>query len=140
MPSALRKVIDTLFSHQSKHAPVSKDSKGRAVADSDLRDYEYVPLTETIEDYFQREVHPFWPDAWISDKDRDMKDGQVGVVGYEINFSRYFYIPKKATPLSEINDQIALSQKRIMDILARLSLTPAPAPGADLSVLDADKA
>ena len=34
---------------------------------------------------------PHVPDAWIDTTKRDLKDGQVGVVGYEINFNRYFY-------------------------------------------------
>jgi len=41
--------------------------------------------------FFDREVRPHVPDAWIDESKRDPKDGEVGLVGYEINFNRYFY-------------------------------------------------
>jgi type I restriction enzyme M protein len=64
-------------------------------SDSDLRDYESVPLKENIQDYFDCEVLPHVPDAWINRGYVDDKDGEVGRVGYVINFLRYFY---KYTP------------------------------------------
>jgi type I restriction enzyme M protein len=48
-----------------------------------LRDKENIPLKDDIQGYFEREVLPFAPDAWISDKERK--------VGYEISFNKYFY-------------------------------------------------
>ena len=48
-----------------------------------LRDYEMVPLKEDIHEYFNREVLPFVPDAWI--------DESKTKIGYEIPFTRYFY-------------------------------------------------
>ena len=48
-----------------------------------MRDKENIPLKEDIQEYFEREVMPFAPDAWIGDKDRK--------IGYEINFNKYFY-------------------------------------------------
>ena len=65
--------------------------KGEPEPDSDLRDTESVPLSESIEAFFEREVLPHVPDAWIDANKRDGKDGEVGIVGYEINFNRYFY-------------------------------------------------
>lgn len=65
--------------------------KGKPVADTSLRDTENVPLKEDINEYFEREVLPFAPDAWIDEKKTK--------VGYEIPFTRYFYkyVPPKAS-------------------------------------------
>src|SRR5439155_531463 len=59
--------------------------------DPDLRDTENVPLGEDVQKFFEREVKPHVLDAWVNETIRDEKDGEVGVVGYEINFNRYFY-------------------------------------------------
>ena len=71
--------------------------------DPELRDTERVPLPEgedpaddegvpaSVRAFFEREVEPHVPDAWIDTARRDHKDGLVGHVGYEINFNRYFY-------------------------------------------------
>ena len=56
---------------------------GKPVANPDLRDTENVPLTEDIQEYFNREVIPYAPDAWIDEKKTK--------IGYEIPFTRYFY-------------------------------------------------
>ena len=66
--------------------------------DSDLRDNENIPLdpTQTVnnlnESYFVAEVRPHVPDAWIDESKRDAKDGEVGIIGYEIPFNRHFYV------------------------------------------------
>ena len=57
--------------------------KGKPVPDTSLRDTENVPLTEDIDAYFEREVLPYAPDAWI--------DRSKTKVGYEIPMTRYFY-------------------------------------------------
>ena len=61
-----------------------------------------MPLAESVEAFFEREVKPHVPDAWIDTGKRDPKDGQVGLVGYEINFNRYFYRYTPPRPLEEI--------------------------------------
>ena len=61
--------------------PIMK--KGKPVADASLRDTENVPLVEDIDRYFEREVLPYAPDAWI--------DKSKTKVGYEIPMTRYFY-------------------------------------------------
>lgn len=65
-------------------APVVTDRKGQPVADPALRDYENVPLGEEPEVYVKREVHPYAPDAWL--------DETKTKVGYEIPFTRHFYV------------------------------------------------
>ncbi len=49
---------------------------------------------------------PHVPDAWIDTGKRDEKDGRVGIVGYEINFNRYFYQYTPPHPLAEIETDI----------------------------------
>jgi type I restriction enzyme M protein len=72
---------------------VVRDKKGNPKPDSKLRDYERVPLSEDIEEYFNREVEPHLPNSWI--------DFDKSKVGYEINFTKYFY---KYKPLRSSND------------------------------------
>jgi type I restriction enzyme M protein len=74
---------------------VVTDNKGKLKADSSLRDTENVPLKEDIQKYFEREVKPHVPDAWI--------DEAKTRVGYEINFTKYFYEYKPLRSLEEIN-------------------------------------
>lgn len=68
--------------------------KGKPVADASLRDTENVPLTEDINTYFEREVLPYAPDAWI--------DTKKTKVGYEIPMTRYFYEYQAPEPVEEI--------------------------------------
>ena len=72
---------------------VVTDKKGNPKPDTALRDYERVPLTEDILEYYEREVKPHVPDSWM--------DRRKDKVGYEINFNRYFY---KYTPLRSLNE------------------------------------
>jgi type I restriction enzyme M protein len=88
---ALRKAILSALSERDETAEICRDDEGHPEADPNLRDTENVPLAESIETYFEREVRPYVPDAWINTATRDLKDGKVGRVGYEINFNRYFY-------------------------------------------------
>ncbi|MDG3424701.1 SAM-dependent DNA methyltransferase, partial [Vibrio parahaemolyticus] len=81
----------------------SGKDKGKPEANPDLRDNENVPLTETVEEYFAREVLPHVPDAWIDESKTDELDGQVGIVGYEIPFNRHFYVYEPPRKLEEID-------------------------------------
>jgi len=76
-----------------------------------------VPLKESIYDYFEREVKPHVPDAWINETVRDHKDGQVGKVGYEIPLTRHFYKYTPPRPLEEIEAEIAELEKDIVRML-----------------------
>ena len=70
-----------------------KDKKGNLKPDSSLRDNERIPLGVDVEDYFNKEVKPHFEDIWI-DRSKDS-------IGYEINFTKYFY---KYKPLRSLND------------------------------------
>ena len=87
--------------------------KGKPLADPDLRDTEHVPLTENVEAYFEREVRPLAPDAWI--------DHERTTVGYEIPFSRHFYVFTPPRPLAEIDAELEAVSKQIVGMLGGLS-------------------
>ena len=89
--------------------------------DADLRDYENVPRKEAIQAYFDREVKPHVPDAWIDREKRDPKDGEVGVVGYEISFNRYFYRYVAPRPLEVIEAEVRQLEGEIMQMLAGIT-------------------
>ena len=83
---------------------VLRDKRGNPKPDPALRDHERVPLTEDIDDYYQREVKPHLPDSWL--------DTSKDKVGYEINFNRYFYQYTPLRSLKEITDEmLALERK-----------------------------
>ena len=83
---------------------ILRDKRGNPKPDTALRDYERVPLTEEIDDYYQREVKPHLPDSWL-DRKKDKR-------GYEINFNRYFYQYTPLRSLVEIADEmLALERK-----------------------------
>lgn len=88
-------------------------AKGKPVPDANLRDTENVPLHESVETYFKREVLPHAPDAWI--------DHEKTKVGYEIPFSRHFYVFKPPRPLSEIDAELKVVTDRILDMIAGLT-------------------
>ena len=112
-----------LQKHLGEHDPEAEycKTKGTFEPNTDLRDNENVPLGESIEEYFDREVTPHVPDAWIDESKRDHKDGEVGVVGYEINFNRYFYKYESPRPLEEIDAELKQVEREIMDLLAEVT-------------------
>ena len=72
-------------------------------------------------------MKPHVPDAWIDTDKRDPKDGKVGLVGYEINFNRYFYRYTPPRPLEAIEAEIREIETDIMRMLAEVTGRP-PAP------------
>jgi type I restriction enzyme M protein len=91
---------------------ILRDGKGNPKPDTDLRDYENIPFLvekdgklkkQKIEEYFEREVKPHVPDAWI--------DESKTKTGYEINFTKYFYEFKPLRPLAEIRRDILALEK-----------------------------
>ena len=100
---------------KNEDGKVVTNSKGQPKPDTSKRDYENVPLLreengqwapQDIQTYFDREVKPHVPDAWIDESKCDAKDGEVGIKGYEINFSRYFYEFKPLRSLADIRKDI----------------------------------
>ena len=87
--------------------------KGKLVADADLKDTEDIPLKEDIQTYFEREVLPYNPDAWI-DRKKDK-------VGYEIPFTRLFYKYTAPEPSDAIAERIKTLEESIVANFESLS-------------------
>ena len=96
-------------------------SKGKVEPDTGLRDYENVPLGESVDEYFEREVKPHVPDAWIDEGKCDAIDGEVGIVGFEIPFNRHFYVFQPPRPLEEIDRDLKACTDRIKQMIEELS-------------------
>lgn len=96
-------------------------SKGQPEPDSGLRDNENVPLGESVYDYFEREVKPHVPDAWIDTSKTDEQDGEVGVVGFDIPFNRHFYVFQPPRPLADIDRDLKACTDRIKQMIEELS-------------------
>lgn len=111
----LKLIVKHLGEHDDE-AEVCK-AKGQIEANPDLRDNENVPLTETVADYFAREVLPHVPDAWIDESKTDPKDGEVGIVGYEIPFNRHFYLYEPPRALEDIDADLDAVSAEIMQLL-----------------------
>ena len=87
--------------------------KGQPVPDANLRDTENVPLNESIDEYFKREVLPHAPDAWI--------DHEKTKVGYEIPFNRHFYVFQPPRPLAEIDAELKTCTDKILTMIGGLT-------------------
>ncbi|MGM1056314.1 MAG: type I restriction-modification system subunit M [Bacteroidota bacterium] len=81
-----------------KNGKVVKDKKGQPKPNSKLRDNERIPLSEDIQEYYEKEVKPHLPNSWI--------DRNKNSVGYEINFTKYFYQYKPLRGLEEITQDL----------------------------------
>ena len=118
-----KKAILSAISERDEAAAICRDPSGSPEPDPDLCDTENVPLTERVETFFEREVKPHVPDAWIDTSRRDPKAGKVGIVGYEINFNRYFYRYTPSRPLEEIEADIRGIERDILRMLAEVTGT-----------------
>ncbi|MFF2407638.1 N-6 DNA methylase [Streptomyces sp. NPDC058092] len=87
--------------------------KGQPEPDAELRDYENVPLGEDVEEYLKREVHPHVADAWI--------DHTKTKVGYEIPFTRHFYVYEPPRPLAEIDAELKALESEIQTLLGEVT-------------------
>ena len=75
--------VTVLQPERDENGGIRRGRKGDPKSDKSLMDTENIPLSEDIDEYFEREVKPYAPDAWM-DRSKDK-------VGYEIPFTRYFY-------------------------------------------------
>ena len=101
------------MSERDETADICTDSDGNPEPDSELRDYENVPLKEDIAEYMKREVLPHVSDAWV--------DESKTKIGYEINFNRYFYKYTPPRPLEEIEAELKAVEKEIADMLGEVA-------------------
>lgn len=121
LTAAQLKAVLNALSERDSDADICTDKKGNAEADSGLRDYENVPLTDDIYEYFEREVKPHVSDAWIDESKRDEQDGEVGIVGFEIPFNRHFYVFEPPRPLAEIDADLKQCTDKIKQMIEELS-------------------
>lgn len=119
LPAPALKLLQKHLGEHDDAAEVCK-TKGQPEPNPDLRDNENVPLGEDIHEYFQREVLPHVPNAWIDEGKKDEQDGQVGIVGYEIPFNRHFYKYVPPRPLEEIDADLDKVSREIMELLAEV--------------------
>ncbi len=110
------KLIWSIFTEKDETAERVIKSKSKEgidyEPDPDLRDSENVPLKESIEEYFTREVLPFVPDAWI--------DHEKTTTGYEISFTKYFYKYQPLRSLEEITADIFALEKETEGLLHQI--------------------
>jgi type I restriction enzyme M protein len=121
LAAPVTKAILSALSERNGGAEICRDKDGNPEPDPELRDTESVPLAESIEAFFEREVKPHVPDAWIDTARRDPRDGEVGIVGYEINFNRYFYEYTPPRPLEKIEADIQAIEKDIVSMLREVA-------------------
>ena len=120
LTAKVKNLILAGLSEKDETADICFDDEGNPEPDPDLRDYENVRLKEDIYTYFEREVKPHVPDAWINETVKDEKDGQVGKVGYEINFNRHFYQYQALRPRVEVRREILTLQTHFIKIFGAM--------------------
>ena len=115
--ASIKKAILAALSERDETADICRDRDHKSEPDPELRDFELVPLKEGWHAFFDREVKPFVPDAWVDETFRDEIDKGVGRVGYEINFNRYFYRYVPARPIEEIDAELKSLEAEIAGLL-----------------------
>ncbi len=120
LPASIQKAIESAFGVRDEEAAVCLDAKGNPEYDSDLRDHETIPLDQELDSYIKEEVLPYVPDAWVNTDYRDDRDGEVGRVGYEINFNRYFYTYTPPRDLEEIEGELKELEREIAGLLGEV--------------------
>jgi type I restriction enzyme M protein len=113
LSAPLKKAILAAMSERDETAEICLDADGNPEPDPEMRDYENVPLKEDIHTYFEREVKPHVPDAWI--------DESKTKIGYEIPFNRHFYKYVPPRPLEEIQAEIKQVEQEILKALAEVA-------------------
>ena len=93
--------------------PVTRGGGGGCEPDTSLRDFEKVPIKDDVDAYFEREVRPHVPDAWM-DRSKDK-------VGYEINFNRHYYKYKPPRKLEQIDADLKQAEEDILRLLREVT-------------------
>ena len=113
LTAAELKAVQTALSERDDSAEICVDRNGDAEPDAELRDTENVPLKESIQEYFDREVLPHVPDAWI--------DPGKTKVGYEIPLNRHFYRYEPPRELAVIEGEIKALEADIVRLLGEVT-------------------
>ena len=110
-----QRLFRNVFTQKDPEAkPVARSGRNREYEpDADLRDFENVPLKDDIKAYFEREVRPHVPDAWM--------DRRKDKVGYEINFNRHFYKYTPPRSLEVIDAELKHAEEKIAQLLREVT-------------------
>lgn len=106
----IKNIILKLSSHDNS-ADYVTNKKGELISDTDLKDYEKIPLKKDIDDYFEKNVLNYYPKAWFVEENN--------LIGYEINFSKYFYFYEPPRRLDEIEIDLDRVIKEIIKLHKR---------------------
>lgn len=118
--------VDVRRPLRDENDEIIRDKKGNPKPNKELNDTENIPLKQNVQEYMEREVLPYAPDAWIEPRKQkkgqqlELRDG--GVVGYEIPFTRYFYEYTSLRPSEEILSEIKELEASIAEDLAKAGL------------------
>jgi len=120
--NSVHNAIERALGESDPNAAICRNSKGDPEHDTDLRIRERVPLGRDPYDYFEKEVKPHVENAWINDSKKycDDEDGEIGVVGYEINFNRYFYEFDQPRDIADIDSEIAKLEEGIQSLVGEI--------------------
>jgi type I restriction enzyme M protein len=133
LADSVQKAIRAALAVRDDEAPVITNRKGDPESDPDLRDNENVPLPPVplsfvddpsdrlamlayrtaVDDYIQREVLPYVPDAWL--------DYSRTKIGYEIPLTRHFYKYVPPRPLEEIDAEVKNLESEIQRLLGEIT-------------------
>ena len=118
----LKKAMTKVFGEQDPDAEICYNNGNNPEADPALSDTERIPLDVDIDDYMALEVLPYVPDAWVNEtkKNFDKDTFEIGKIGYEINFNRYFYVYEPPRALEEIEGEIRVMKTALNDLMGSL--------------------
>jgi type I restriction enzyme M protein len=115
--------IERALGERNKNAEICRDSDGKPEHDTDLRERERVSLGTNVKDYFEKEIQPYMKNAWVneSSKYHDDKDGELGVVGYEIDFDSRFHEYERPRDPQEISKEIEEISQEIETLISGIA-------------------
>jgi len=113
LPAAVEKAVWAAVSVSDPEGEPQTDRAGNPLPDPDLRDNENVPLLGDIDEYMKHEVLPHIPDAWV--------DHDKTKIGYEIPFTRHFYVYSPPRPLAEIDAELKQLESEIQRLLKEVT-------------------
>jgi type I restriction enzyme M protein len=110
--AAILKAIYMGLSERDETADFCSDTKNRTEADPSLRDTESVPLKENLQEYFEREILPHIPYAWI--------DETKTKIGYDIPFTRYFYKYEVNESSETLKNRLISLEENVQELLKKV--------------------
>ncbi|GIH69342.1 type I restriction-modification system subunit M [Sphaerimonospora thailandensis] len=117
------KAVWAAVSVSDPEGELQTDIRNDPLPDPDLRDNENVPLTSMnstpaerlaeIDEYLKAEVLPHVPEAWV--------DHAKTKLGFEIPFTRHFYVYTPPRPLEEIDAELKSLEAQIQQLLSEVT-------------------